>query len=93
VLLSVLMNTKLDVLAKGLVELVEIVLVFRNLAEKIKRLLDNTLDEVEILGNDIFTVIHNENSANVKLDVIALFRRLEDEGSALGDEEMALNSS
>ena len=41
--LDLLMDTQLDVLAKRLVELVEVVFVFRNLGEQVKALLDEVL--------------------------------------------------
>jgi hypothetical protein len=93
-------NTELRVLAKRLVELLEVVLVLGNLADEVHSLLDNvladdledlvllegftgdvkreilgvndTLDEVEVFGNDVLTVVHDEDSTNVKLDVVAL---------------------
>ena len=104
--LSILMNTELDVLAEGLIELGEVVLVLSNLGEQVKTLLDdvladdlknlvllksltrdvqrqvlrvdNTLDEVEVLGNNILTVIHDEDTADIELDVVALLLRLEE---------------
>lgn len=103
-------------LPKALVELAEIALVFRDLANKNERLLDevlvndlenlvllqsfspdvgrkvfrvdNTLDEVETLGNEIFTGV--ENPADVKLDVITLLLQLKEVRSTLGDEEKGL---
>ena len=98
--LSVLVNTELQVLAERLIELLEVVLVLGDLAEEVHSLLDNvfaddledlvllegftgdvkreilgvddTLDEVEVFGNDVLTVVHDEDSTNVKLDVVAL---------------------
>ena len=98
--LSIFVNTKLDVLAKGLVKLGEVVFVFGNLANKVHGLLhkvlandlenfvllegltgdvkgkifrvDNTLDEVEVLGNEVLIVIHNKYTADVEFDVVAL---------------------
>ena len=100
------MNTKLDVLAKCLVELGEVVFVFSNLADKVHSLLhkvladdledfvllqcltgdverkifgvDDTLDEVEVLGNEVFTVIHDEYTADIEFDVVALLLGLEE---------------
>ena len=94
------MDTELQVLSERLVELVEVILVLRNLSEEIQALLDdvladnfedlvllecltrdverqvlgvdNTLDEVEILGDDIFAVVHDEDATDVELDVVAL---------------------
>ena len=110
------MNSKLNILAESFVKLVEVVLVFRNLAEEVEGLLDkvladdledlvllqgfsrdverkvlgvdDTLDKVEILGNNVFAIVHDKNTADVKFDVIALLLRLEEvEGSAFGNED------
>jgi len=103
--LSILVNTELDVLAEGLVELVEVVLVLSNLADEVEGLLDkilannlenlvllesfardvqreilrvdDTLDEVEVLRNEVLAIVHDEDTANVELDVITLLLRLE----------------
>jgi hypothetical protein len=43
---------------------------------------DDTLDEVEVLGDEVLTVVHDEDTADVKLDVVALLLGLEEiEGS------------
>jgi hypothetical protein len=113
------MDTKLNAFAECFVELVEVILVLRNLAEEVKRLsdevladdledlvllqgfsrdverkilrVDNTLDKVEVFGNEIFAVIHDEDTADVKFNVVAFLLRLEEvEGSALGDEDYGL---
>jgi hypothetical protein len=43
---------------------------------------DDTLDEVEVLGNEVLAVVHDEDTADVELDVVALLLRLEEiEGS------------
>ena len=98
------MNTELNVLAKGLVELLEVVLVLSNLREHIHTLLDDvladdledlvllkgftrdvewqvlrvddTLDKVEVLGDKVLTVIHDEDTADVEFDVVALLLAL-----------------
>ena len=45
---------------------------------------DDTLDKVEVLGNEILAVVHDEDATDVKLDVVALLLRLEEiEGSPL----------
>ena len=100
------MNTKLDVLAEGLVELVEVILVLGNLGEQVETLLDDvladdledlvllerltrdverkifrvddTLDEVEILGDEVLAIVHDEDTADVELDVVALLLGLEE---------------
>jgi hypothetical protein len=49
---------------------------------------DDTLEEVEIFRNEVFAVIHGENTADVKFNVVALLHRLEEvEGSAFGNED------
>ena len=103
--LSVLVNSELKVLAESLVELLEVILVFRNLGEQIHALLndvfaddfedlvllkslarnvewqifgiDDAFDEIEVLWNEVFAVIHDEHPTNVELDVVALLFALE----------------
>ena len=103
-ILGILMNTEFDVLAEGLVELLEVVFVFSNLREHIHALLDDvladdfqdlillksltrdverqvfrindTLDEVEVLRNEVLTVIHDEDTADIEFDVIPVFLAL-----------------
>ena len=49
---------------------------------------DDALDEVQVLGDELFTVVHDEDPADVQLDVVLLFLVLKQvEGGALGDEE------
>lgn len=49
---------------------------------------DDTLDEVEPFGDEFFAIVHDENSSDVELDVVALLLSFEHvEGSSLGDEE------
>ena len=102
--LSVLMNTKFDVFAERLIELLEVVFVFSDLREQIHALLDDvladdfedlvllkcltgdverqvfriddTLDEVEVLRNEVLAVIHDEHTADVEFDIVALFLAL-----------------
>ncbi len=116
---SVLVDTELDVLAKGLVELGEGVLVLSDLGDHLHGLLDNvlpddlqdlvllqsltrdvewqilrvddTLDEVEVLWDEVLAVVHDEDTTNVELDVVALLLGLEEvEWSSLGDEQDGL---
>ena len=103
-ILSILMNTKLDILAKGLIELLKVVFVLSDLQKQIHALLDdvlpddfkdlillkglardverqvlridNTLDEVEVFRDKVLTVIHDEDTADVELDVVTLFLAL-----------------
>ena len=104
------MDTELHVLAECLVELLEVVLVLRDLLEQVHALLDdvladdfedlvllecltrdvereilrvdNTLDEVEVFRDEVVAVVHDEDTADVELDVVTLLLRLEEiEGS------------
>jgi len=102
--LGVLMDTKLDVFAEGLIEFFKVVFIFSNLREQIHALLDdvladdfedlvllkcltrdverqvfridNTLDKVEVLWNEVLAVVHDEDTADVELDIVALFLAL-----------------
>lgn len=116
---GILVDTELQVLAESLVELVEGVLVFSNLGDHLKGLLDNvlpddlqdlvllksltrnverkvlrvndTLDEVEVLGDEVLAVVHDEDSSNVELDVVPLLLGLKEvERCSLGDEQDSL---
>jgi hypothetical protein len=52
---------------------------------------DDTADEAEVLGDEILAVVHDEDSADVELDVVFLLLGLEHvEGGALGDEDDGL---
>jgi len=103
--LGILVNTELDVLAEGFVELGEVVLILSNLADEVEGLLDkvftdnledlillesltrdvegkvfrvdDTLNEVEVLGDEVLAVVHDEDATDIKLDVVALFLGLE----------------
>ena len=100
------MNAKLDVLAKGFVELGEVVFIFSNLGDKVQGLLhkvlannlenfvllesltrdvkrkvfrvNDTLHKVQVLGNEVFTVVHDEYTTDVEFDVVALLLGLEE---------------
>ena len=104
--LRILVDTKLEVLAERLVELLEVVLVLLNLSEQVHALLDDVLaddledlvllegltgdverqvlgvddalDEVEVLGDEVLAVVHDEDTADVELDVVALLLGLEE---------------
>jgi len=53
--------------------------------------IDDTLDEVEVFGDEVLAVVHDEDSSNVELDVVALLLGFEEvEGSTLRDEEDGL---
>ena len=109
------MDTELQVLAKRLVELLEVLLVLRDLGEEVHALLhdvlandledfvllegltrdvegeilgvDDTLDEVEVLGDEVLAVVHDEDAADVELDVVALLLLLEEVEGRTGSEE------
>jgi hypothetical protein len=52
---------------------------------------DDTSDEVEVLGDEVLAVVHDEDSSDVELDVVALLLRLEEvEGGSLGNVEDGL---
>ena len=51
---------------------------------------DDTLHEVEVLGNELLAVVHDENTAHVQLDVVLLFAILKEiERSTARDEEQS----
>jgi len=76
-----------DVLLDDLEDLVMLEEFSRNVKREILRV-DDTLDEVKILRDEIFAVVHDEDSTDVELDVIFLLLGFEEiEGSTLGDEE------
>ena len=104
--LCILMDTELNVLAKGLPELVIIVFVLSDLTNKVECLLDkilandlqnlillksltgnvewkilrinDTLDKVKVLGDELLAVIHDEDTADIELDVVTLLLLLEE---------------
>ena len=39
---------------------------------------DDTLDEIEVLGDEVLTVVHNEYTADIEFDVVALLLGLEE---------------
>lgn len=39
---------------------------------------DDTLDEVEVLGDELLAVVHDEDTADIELDVVALLLGLEE---------------
>src|SRR3569833_1192315 len=114
--LRVLVDAQLDVLGKGAVELVELLLVLGDLVEELERLLDDvlldhlhdlvllerlagqvqgqvlrvvdTLDESQPLGDQVRSIVRDEDAADVQLDVVLGLLGLEQvEGSALGHEQ------
>ena len=82
--MSVLVDTELQVLAKGFIELVEVVLVLRNLAEKVHTLFDNILtDDLEDL------VLLKSLAGNVEGKILGVDDTL-DEIKIFGDEVIAI---
>ena len=72
-----------NVLADDLEDLVLLEGFTRNVERKVLRV-DNTLDEIEVLRDEVLAIIHDEDTANVEFDVVALLLRLEEiEGSTL----------
>jgi hypothetical protein len=65
-----------NVLAYDFEDLILLECLARNVERQIFRV-DDTLDEVQIFRNQILAV-HDENAADVKLDVVALLLRLEE---------------
>jgi len=104
--LCILMDTELNVLAKGLPELVIIVFVLSDLTNKVECLLDkilandlqnlillksltgnvewkilrinDTLDKVKVLGDELLAVVHDEDTADIELDVVTLLLLFEE---------------
>ena len=71
-----------DVLADDLENLVLLEGLTRDVEGKILGV-DDTLNEVEVFGNDVLAVVHDEDAADVELDVVALLLGLEEvEGRA-----------
>merc|ERR1719487_842816 len=104
----VLVDAELDVLAKLLVELLEVLRVLLDLAKELDALLDDVLlerlardverqvlrvddalHEGEPLGDEVLAVVHDEDAADVQLDVprVLLLRLEEVERRALRHEE------
>ena len=48
---------------------------------------DDSSDEVEVLGDQILTVVHDEDSSNVELDVVSLLLGLEEIEGSPGNEK------
>jgi hypothetical protein len=65
-----------NVLPDDLQDLVLLQGLSRDVKGKILRV-DDSLDEVEVLGDQVLTVVHDENTTNVELDVVPLLLGLE----------------
>jgi len=76
-----------EILPDDLQDLVLLQHLTGNVERKILRI-DNSLEEVEVLRDELFTVVHDEDSPDVQLDVVLLLLVLEEvKGSALWHEE------
>eukprot|EP01137_Pigoraptor_chileana_P011499 Opistho-2@62467 len=52
---------------------------------------DDTLDKLEVVGNELLAVVHDKHAAHVQLDVVRLLLLLKEvEGGALWDKEQRL---
>ena len=70
-----------DVLTDDLENLVLLERLARNVERQVLGV-DDALDEVEVLRDEVFTIIHDEDAANVELDIVAFLLSLEEvEGS------------
>lgn len=77
-----------DVLSDDLENLVLLQGLTRDVEREILRVND-TLDEVEVLGDEVLAIVHDEDTANIELDVVALLLRLEEiEGCTTMDEQI-----
>ena len=72
-----------DVLTDDLENLVLLERLARNVERQVLGV-DDALDEVEVLRDEVFTIIHDEDAANVEHDIVAFLLRLEEvEGSTM----------
>ncbi|KAI3479872.1 hypothetical protein L1887_58069 [Cichorium endivia] len=79
-----------DVLADDLEDLVLLERLARDVEGQVLRV-DDALDKVEVFGDDVLAVVHDEDAADVELDVVALLLGLKEiEGGALGHKEERL---
>ena len=86
-----------EVLANDLQDLALLEHLTRDVERQVFRV-DHALDEVEVLGDEVLAVVHDEDATHVQLDVVALLLVLEQiEGRATRHEkqstelELALN--
>lgn len=77
-----------DILADDLEDLVLLERLTRDVEGEIFGV-DDALDEVEVLGDDVLAVVHDEDAADVELDVVALLLGLEEvKGSTMNSESV-----
>jgi hypothetical protein len=65
-----------DVLADDLEDLVLLERLARDVEREVLRV-DDAADKVEVLGDQVLAVVHDEDAADVELDVVALLLGLE----------------
>ena len=76
-----------EVLADDLEDLALLQHLTRDVERQVLRV-DHALHEVEVLGNEVLAVVHDEDAAHVELDVVALLLVLEHvEGRASRHEQ------
>jgi hypothetical protein len=66
-----------NVLSDDLENLVLLERFTRDVQREILRV-DDTLDKVEVFGDEVLAVVHDKNAANIELDVVALLLGLEE---------------
>lgn len=64
-----------DVLADDFENLVLLECLTRDVERQVFRI-DDTLDKVEVLRNEVLAVVHDEDTADVEFDIVALFLAL-----------------
>jgi len=64
-----------DVLADDFEDLVLLKCLTRDIERQVFRI-DDTLDKVEVLRNEVLAVVHDEDTADVEFDIVALFLAL-----------------
>jgi hypothetical protein len=63
------------VLADDFEDLVLLKCLTRDVERQVFRI-DDTLDKVEVLRNEVLAVVHDEDTADVEFDIVALFLAL-----------------
>ena len=66
-----------DVLANDFQDLVLLKSLTGNIEGEILRVND-TLDEIKVLGNEVLAVVHDKDTADIELDIVALLLGLEE---------------
>jgi hypothetical protein len=66
-----------DVLADDFEDLVLLKCLTRDVERQVFRI-DDTLDKVEVLRDEVLAVVHDEDTADVEFDIVALFLALKE---------------